>query len=298
MHHSPLPGMIPGQLLPAGSWEEEKIPVAKPSLFKLRQGLVWSESGVHNETQNQLRWLIFHPYLPVMMPNDCHFWDGRTWQGWGQLANVLVTRRITGVPISSFHSAGMPHRGFHGGVVMSRCDVTRSSQCFRDTSRTSSTGEALGSGSGAVPSFASHCPYFIPLPTNRHRQRYCCAIVIVISSNSFCFSRPPSSLLLHILMLLPHRRYGRFRGEFVSSWQLIYVVIININISKISKVNICPYSCGQGNTRCIGSLLQTRHAQVKRTPSAWRRCRSVKHRYIVERPGWESIIRGPEMFAA
>ena len=55
-------------------------------------------------------------------------------------------------------------------------------------------GEALGSGSGAVPSFASHCPYFIPLPTNLHRQRY--AIVIVISSNSFCFSRPPSSLLL------------------------------------------------------------------------------------------------------
>ena len=82
-------------------------------------------------------------------------------------------------------------------------------------------------------------------------------------------------------MLLPHRRYGRFRGEFVSSYQLIYVVIINMgmdpftsyfdvhqgykvlthcHISKISKVNICPYSCG------IGSLLQTRTRAGEENP--------------------------------
>ena len=251
------------------------------------------------------------------MPNDCHFWDGRTWQGWGQLANVLVTRRITGVPISSFHSAGMPHRGFHGGVVMSRCDVARSSQCFRDTSRTSSTGGSPGFRLGCSSIFRLPLSILHPPPNESassalllcHRHRYFIEFVLLLPAS--LLPPPPSSS--HILMLLPHRRYGRFRGEFVSSYQLIYVVIINMgmdpftsyfdvhqgykvlthcHISKISKVNICPYSCG------IGSLLQTRHAQVKRTPSAWRRCRSVKHRYIVERPGWESIIRGPEMFAA
>ena len=36
-------------------------------------------------------------------------------------------------------------------------------------------------------------------------------------------------------MLLPHRRYGRFRGEFVSSYQLIYVVIINMGMDPFTS---------------------------------------------------------------
>ena len=123
-----------------------------------------------------------------------------------------MTRRITGVPISSFHSAGMPHRGFHGGVVMSRCDLARSSQCFRDTSRTSSTGGSPGFRLGCSSIFRLPLSILHP-PLNEsassalllcHRHRYFIEFVLLLPTS--LLPPPPSSLLLAPppSLLLPH----------------------------------------------------------------------------------------------